>query len=117
MPVTAGILYRQLLSLAPAGSGLHEQAKMELLKLQRTLILLSIMARLADGFIHELKERIDLFDLISPYVQLKKSGASWVGLSPFQQEKNPIFYVHPQKGFLNALVRGKPAMLYPLFKR
>lgn len=34
MPVTAGILYRQLLNLAPAGSGLHEQAKMELLKLQ-----------------------------------------------------------------------------------
>lgn len=65
------------------------------------------MARLADGFIHELKERIDLFDLISPYVQLKKSGASWVGLSPFQQEKTPSFYVHPQKGFFKCFSSGE----------
>ena len=55
------------------------------------------MPRLADGFVSELKDRIDLFDLTSRYVQLKKSGSSWVGLSPFNQEKTPSFYVHPQK--------------------
>ncbi len=65
------------------------------------------MPRLADGFVHELKERIDLYDLISPYVQLKKSGASWVGLSPFQQEKTPSFYVHPQKGFFKCFSSGE----------
>ena len=65
------------------------------------------MPRLADGFIGELKEKIDLFDLISPYVQLKKSGASWVGLSPFQQEKTPSFYVHPQKGFFKCFSSGE----------
>ena len=30
------------------------------------------MARLADGFVNELKGRIDLYDVVSPYVQLKK---------------------------------------------
>ena len=30
------------------------------------------MPRLADGFVSELKDRIDLFDLTSRYVQLKK---------------------------------------------
>ena len=34
MPVTAGILYRKLLKVVPEGSGLHNQAKMELIKIQ-----------------------------------------------------------------------------------
>jgi len=34
MPVTAGILYRRLLKTVPEGSGLHNQAKMELIKIQ-----------------------------------------------------------------------------------
>ena len=65
------------------------------------------MPRLADGFVNELKDRVDLFDLVSRYVQLKKSGASWVGLSPFSQEKTPSFYVHPEKGFFNCFSSGE----------
>jgi tetratricopeptide (TPR) repeat protein len=34
MPVTAGILYRRLLKIAPPESALHNQAKMELIKIQ-----------------------------------------------------------------------------------
>ena len=30
------------------------------------------MPRLADGFVNELKSRIDLYDVVNPYVQLKK---------------------------------------------
>jgi DNA primase len=65
------------------------------------------MARLADGFVNELKGRIDLYDVVSPYVQLKKSGSSWVGLSPFSQEKSPSFYVHPDKGFFKCFSSGE----------
>ncbi|NBU86637.1 MAG: DNA primase, partial [Verrucomicrobia bacterium] len=65
------------------------------------------MPRLADGFVGELKDRIDLFDIVSRYVQLKKSGSSWVGLSPFNKEKTPSFYVHPQKGFFNCFSSGE----------
>ena len=65
------------------------------------------MPRLADGFINELKQRIDLFDLVSSYVQLKRSGSSWVGLSPFQEEKTPSFYVHPEKGFFKCFSSGE----------
>jgi DNA primase len=65
------------------------------------------MPRLADGFVNELKMRIDLYDVVSPYVQLKKSGASWVGLSPFSQEKSPSFYVHPDKGFFKCFSSGE----------
>ena len=71
------------------------------------------MARLVEGFVAELKNRIDIYEVVSPYVQLKKSGSSWVGLSPFSQEKTPSFYVHPDKGFSNALTR-KVATLFLL---
>jgi len=39
----------------------------------------------------------DLFEVVSEYVALKKSGARWRGLCPFHQEKTPSFYVDPDK--------------------
>ena len=65
------------------------------------------MPMYADNFVEELKDRIDLYDLISPYVQLKKSGAKWVGLSPFNQEKTPSFYVDSIKGFFHCFSSGE----------
>ncbi len=65
------------------------------------------MARLVEGFVAELKNRIDIYEVVSPYVQLKKSGSSWVGLSPFSQEKTPSFYVHPDKGFFKCFSSGE----------
>ena len=61
----------------------------------------------ADNFVEELKDRVDLYDLISPYVQLKKSGSKWVGLSPFNQEKTPSFYVDPDRGFFHCFSSGE----------
>ena len=62
---------------------------------------------LAHDFVAELKDKVDLYDLVNPYVQLKKSGSSWVGLSPFSQEKTPSFYVHPDKGFFKCFSSGE----------
>ena len=75
------------------------------------------MPRLADGFVNELKGRIDLYDVISPYVQLKKSGSSWVGLSPFSQEKHPHFMSIRTKVSLSALVLEKAEMQFLLFRK
>lgn len=38
-----------------------------------------------------LKERIDLLDVISPYVRFQKVGSMYKGLCPFHQEKTPSF--------------------------
>ncbi|MEJ6622688.1 MAG: CHC2 zinc finger domain-containing protein, partial [Opitutae bacterium] len=65
------------------------------------------MPMYAENFVEELKDRVDLYDLISPYVQLKKSGAKWVGLSPFNQEKTPSFYVDSVKGFFHCFSSGE----------
>ena len=39
----------------------------------------------------------DIVDVIGSYVHLKKSGASYMGLCPFHNEKTPSFSVHPGK--------------------
>jgi len=45
----------------------------------------------------DIKSKIDIVDLISGYVQLKKSGQNWKGLCPFHPEKTPSFMVSQSK--------------------
>ncbi len=47
--------------------------------------------------IDEIKDRIDMVDLISAYVMLKKRGRNYVGLCPFHLEDTPSFTVSPDK--------------------
>ncbi|MBC8388109.1 MAG: DNA primase [Actinobacteria bacterium] len=52
------------------------------------------MARsLKEGEVNELKSRISIQDIVSNYVNLKKTGKSYVGLCPFHKEKTPSFTV------------------------
>ena len=47
--------------------------------------------------IQEINERTDIADLVSRYVNLKRSGTDFVGLCPFHSEKTPSFRVTPGK--------------------
>ncbi|MFM1576218.1 DNA primase, partial [Helcococcus ovis] len=47
--------------------------------------------------IEELKSRIDIVDIISEYVDLKRAGSSFKGLCPFHNEKTPSFMVNREK--------------------
>ncbi|MBR4955004.1 MAG: DNA primase [Clostridia bacterium] len=49
------------------------------------------------SFIDELLDRCNIVDVISPYVRLKKSGANYLGLCPFHNEKTPSFTVSAEK--------------------
>lgn len=50
---------------------------------------------------------LHLPDAIGRYVELKKKGTTWTGLSPFHDEKTPSFFVHPVKGFWKDFSSGK----------
>lgn len=56
--------------------------------------------------IEKIKNIVDIYDIISKYVQLKRSGANWKGLSPFTSEKTPSFYVVPEKKFFKCFSTG-----------
>lgn len=45
----------------------------------------------------EIRSRLNIVDVIGEYVQLKRAGRSYKGLSPFTQEKSPSFFVSPEK--------------------
>lgn len=54
-----------------------------------------------------IKHQVNLEDVVSPYVQLKRVGRSLKGLSPFTTEKTPSFYVHPDQGFYKCFSTGE----------
>lgn len=65
------------------------------------------MPRIKQSSIETIKHQVDLVDVVAPYVQLKRAGRSWKGLSPFTQEKTPSFYVHPDRGFYKCFSTGE----------
>lgn len=51
-------------------------------------------SRIADEKINEIRERVDIVDVVSSYLPLKRSGANHSGLCPFHAEKTPSFNVN-----------------------
>jgi DNA primase len=51
----------------------------------------------SDDVISRVRDSVDIVDLVSGYVSLKKTGKNHVGLCPFHAEKTPSFSVNPDK--------------------
>ena len=49
----------------------------------------------------------NIYDVVSDYVSLRRSGASYKGLCPFHDDKTPSFYVNPAKGVCKCFSCGK----------
>lgn len=55
----------------------------------------------------EVRERLAIEDVIGEYVQLKRAGRTWKGLSPFGSEKTPSFVVSPDKQIWHDFSSGR----------
>lgn len=55
----------------------------------------------------EVKARLNIEDVISEYVQLKRAGRNFKGLSPFTNEKSPSFIVSPEKQIWHDFSSGR----------
>ena len=53
------------------------------------------MSRIPDEFLREVKERVDLVELVGLHVKLRRRGGRLVGLCPMHQEKTPSFGIAP----------------------
>lgn len=50
---------------------------------------------ISERFIQELQERVDIEEVISSHITLRRRGKTLVGLCPFHNEKTPSFTVYP----------------------
>lgn len=57
--------------------------------------------------VDRIMEATDIVEVIGEFVQLKKRGANYVGLSPFVNERTPSFTVSPAKGIFKDFSSGK----------
>src|SRR5215213_871587 len=55
----------------------------------------------------EIRARLPVSAIVGRKVRLKKAGREWKGLSPFNTEKSPSFFVNDQKGFYHCFSSGK----------
>ena len=58
------------------------------------------MAGIPDEKVQEVRDRVDIVDLIGRYVELRRQGRNYKGLCPFHNERSPSFNVNPaRKGY------------------
>jgi DNA primase len=62
--------------------------------------------------VEEVKSRLSIEDVIGEYVQLKRTGRNWKGLSPFGNEKTPSFVVSPEKQIWHDFSSGKGGNMF-----
>ena len=65
------------------------------------------MAKTLEEVITEIKSRLDIVEVVSEQVILKKNGSHYWGLCPFHKEKTPSFSVNPQLGIYKCFGCGE----------
>ena len=65
------------------------------------------MPMIKPASIRDLKQRVNIVDVVAGVVTLRKAGASFKGLCPFHQEKSPSFHVTPDRGLYKCFGCGK----------
>src|SRR3954469_6688116 len=62
--------------------------------------------------VEDIKQRLSIKDVIGEYVELKRAGRNFKGLSPFSAERTPSFMVSPEKQIWHDFSSGKGGTMF-----
>ncbi len=63
--------------------------------------------RIPEEVVADVREHVNIVDVISPYVQLKKQGRNLFGVCPFHEERTPSFSVNEEKQIFHCFSCGR----------
>ncbi len=75
------------------------------------------MSRISDEAVREIRERSDIVEVISSYLPLRRSGANYLGLCPFHQEKSPSFNVNAPRQIFHCFGCGVGGNVFTFLMR
>lgn len=67
--------------------------------------------------VEQIKGKLSIVDVISPYVKLTKSGKYWRGLSPFNKEKSPSFFVNIERNSYYCFSSGQGGDMFTFIEK
>src|ERR1700692_538194 len=68
--------------------------------------------RFSPAFLDELRARLSVSEVVGKRIKLRKAGREWKGLSPFNKEKTPSFFVNDQKAMWFDFSSGKNGNIF-----
>ncbi|MGI6494582.1 MAG: DNA primase [Kiritimatiellia bacterium] len=75
------------------------------------------MARISDQVLEEIRQRIDIVELIGSRMSLKRAGSSYKACCPFHNEKTPSFHVNPARQTFHCFGCGAHGNLFDFVMR
>jgi len=75
------------------------------------------MGRIAEEKIQEIRDRVDIVEVVSGYLPLKRSGVNHQGLCPFHQEKTPSFNVNSSRQIFHCFGCGVGGNVFSFIMR
>ena len=75
------------------------------------------MGRIAEEKIQEIRDRVDIVEVVSGYLPLKRSGVNHQGLCPFHQEKTPSFNVNASRQIFHCFGCGVGGNVFSFLMR
>jgi DNA primase len=76
-----------------------------------------MMGRIPEEKIQEIRERLDIVEVVSSYLPLKRSGANHQGLCPFHGEKTPSFNVNAPRQIFHCFGCGVGGNVFSFLMR